>query len=244
MSRAAAPSMQGGTFNLRYGRHQDDVAHEVTTLVEKHDLGFLCVQEANDYWRTLHRIPGMDYYATTEYRGGAETGILVRSDLDVTGVRYGSFGDGWITVRGGKHAPVTFPRLTIDGWLRVGSVHLPTPTHWTDGRLWSPDERLDDYLAIMQKVRRFFAVPGRRTRLVAGDWNEPPATMGTWSPGWVAAAAGATAYPTESRAGHGRIDYPMVKRGVCRDVRKDLQLREGSDHEPVVFEVVGSRKAA
>jgi hypothetical protein len=229
--------MTGGFFNLRYGRDDNTVKREVKSFLFKHNMDFLCYQEGADYFRVLRDIADYECFATREYRGGTESGILVHRDHVVSNVSYKSFGDGWKTLRGGTHAPVTFPRVTIDKWLRVGSIHLPTPSVWRDGGLEAPPERLDDYMATARKIKRFMELPGNKTRLVVGDWNEPPTTMGPWSPGWIAAQTGSTiAFPL-SRAGHGRIDYAMVNGGAIANMRKDLELPEGSDHEPGVFTV-------
>lgn len=230
-------TLKGGSFNLKYGRPAKTVKAEVEGLLQKHNLDFLTIQEGTDYFSQLRDIRGYKYFATRAYRGGAECGILVKECIKTGKPNYGSFGDGWITVRGGHHPPVTFPRVTIDGWLKVGSIHLPTPSTWTNGKFWAPEERKDDYLAVARQILKFFKT-NKRARLIAGDWNEPPATLGEWSPGWLAKRTGAKIIATESKAGHGRIDYPMFKNVEVRNVYKDLKIAEGSDHEPVIFTVV------
>lgn len=227
--------LNGGTFNLKFGRDRQRVQSEVERLVVKHSLDFLCTQEAKDYDAQLRRIDGYDYYTKAVDGSAPDNGILVRHGHKVTGVRYRSFGDGWVTVAGGRHRPIMVPRLTIDGWLRVRSVHAATPSKWDDG-LWLPAERLDDYLDMMRSVRRF--MKRRGARLVAGDWNEPPNTRGRWSPGWLAQQAGARCAAPDQKAGHGRIDWAMYKGCRITRISKDLQITEASDHEPVVFTVV------
>lgn len=229
-------TMTGGFFNLRYGRDPNTVRREVLSILRKHALDFLCYQEGSDYARILSTLPNYSCYYAGDYPGGTESGILVHDERDVTKPLFQPLGDGWITTRGGKHAPVTFPRVTIDGWLRVGSIHMPTPSVWGPGGLKAPPERLDDYMAVARKIKRFMA-PRRQARLVVGDWNESPMTMGPWSPAWIAAQTDATIAFPQSRAGHGRIDYAMVKNAEIRNMRKDLDVLEGSDHEPGVFTI-------
>lgn len=230
--------LKGGTFNLRYGRPDDVVKGEVARLLFKHDLDFLCVQEANDYFKILPEIKGYKYFATNAYPGGKESGILVKAELKTGKPAYDSYGDGFFNADGHHHAPLTFPRVTIDGWLRVGSIHLPVPSVWVNGVLDLPPRRLDDYLALAKKIYRFFRWSHGQARLIAGDWNEPLSTKGKWAPGWIADKSGAEGKTTESKAGHGRIDYPIYKNCYVRNVRKDLEIAEGSDHEPVIFVVV------
>jgi exonuclease III len=232
-------SLEGGTFNLKYGRDPMRVAHEVNTLIDRHKLKFLCVQEAQDYFSVLHNnVHGFRYYTTREYPGGSYNGILVSDVHRVTKVKHDSVGDGWTTENGHPHVPCSFSRLTIDGWLRVASIHLPTPTEWINGVLHAPDERRDDAIEHAKTLVRFLAWPDRRTRVAAGDWNEPPTTQGKYSPGWIAHTTHSKAVAPAALAGHGRIDYPMVNSGRLEKVFKDLNISELSDHEPVVFTVL------
>lgn len=225
--------MLGGTFNLRYGRKPVVVKKELHRLTVKHDLDWLCVQEAADYFDVLHEIPSYEYFSTRVYKGGSDAGILVHKRRTPSKARYDSYGDGWVTVRGGRHSPLTFPRVTIDGWLRVGSVHMPSSTTWGPHGLELPPERKDDYLPLARAVKRFM-LRGNNTRVALGDWNEKPETMGPWSPGWIAARSGSTIACPDQVAGFGRIDYAMVKNGDITHIWKDLKSAEGSDHEPVV----------
>lgn len=238
-TRPTCTPLQGGSFNLLFGRDVDRVAREVMTLLRKHDLDFLCVQEARDYFDVLRAIPDYRYVSTRRYKGGSQVGILVKREHKLSRPTFRSLGDGWFVV-GTKirHAPVTFPRVTINNWLRVGAIHLPTPTHWPHGKLVAASDRADDYLAAARVIKRFLTGKQRiYTRLVAGDWNEPPTHKGEWSPGWIAMRAGATAVAPPQLAGHGRIDYPIVADGRLLDVTKDLAIAENSDHEPVIFTV-------
>lgn len=229
--------LQGGSYNLRYGRPQLAVKSEVERLLKKHNLDFLAVQEAEDYWRVLNNIKGYKYFSTRTYRGGTENGILVREGLKTSKPMFDSFGDGWITDRGGNHAPVSLSRVKIAGWLRVGSIHAPTPIYFGKSGPSGPEERLDDFMLLMKKVYRYLKFAGKTSKIIVGDWNEPLSTKTPWSPGWIAAKTKATVKDTESTSGFGRIDYPMGKNVKFDRVFKDLEINENSDHEPVIFTV-------
>lgn len=230
-------TLNGGSFNLRYGRPTEVVKGEVTRLLKKHDLDFLCVQEGTDYFGVLRDIKGYDYFATREIAGGTECGILVKKAIPQGKPKYRNFGDGWITVRGGNHAPTVFPRIKIDGWLTVGSLHLPTPIYFNGDNVTGPAERVDDYMAIARKIYRYLKF-GKGSRIAVGDFNEPLSNTAKWAPGGIVRRIkGAVAQDTKSRAGHGRIDYVIGKNVELSNVRKDLEIAEGSDHEPVTFKV-------
>lgn len=230
-----AKTLRGGSFNLEFGRNKDTVRREVTRLLNKHDLDFLCVQEAKDYANVLDDIEGYDYFVDRTGRQGAnQTGILVKRGR---GKRFKAlaYGDGWRTVDGNWHGPTYQAQVRVD-WLIVRSLHLPTPSDWVGGNLRSPLERADDLIASMRGLKRFFSWPCRLVaRCAAGDWNEPLATIGRYTPRWLCNVTGARGRSPESREGHGRIDYPVVKGAKIVRVFKDLDIAEGSDHEPVIF---------
>lgn len=232
-------ALNGGTFNLRYGRDESRVRREVARLFVKHSLDFLCVQEFSDY-RNDFREAG---WTVVPENGPCESGILVADGVQVDRRTVHTYGDGWITVRGGRFPAAVHNEARIGGWLLVRSVHLPTPTYWPDGiRPRGPAERLDDLTATMRGLRRFLAHPGFiHARLAAGDWNEPPHTTGIYSPQWLARVTRSELRSPQSREGHGRIDYAIAKGARLVDVKKDLLIPELSDHEPVVFKVVKGR---
>ena len=229
---------KGGCFNLKYGRNPRNVIREVKDLLDTHRLDFLVVGEARDYFHELQHIAGYDYYTSlSDAKGAQNDGILVKSNHHVTKFKAVSIGDGWTTVTGAYHGPSQMPEVTINGELKVKAVHAVTPTHWVKGKLTGPKDRIDDYMLMVKHLNRWFWWPCRRVkRICLGDWNERPFTEGTHSPKDIAEKNNAfLAYPTNSREGHGIIDYAMCKGVVVHQVFKDTRIEEGSDHEPVII---------
>jgi exonuclease III len=230
--------LKGGTFNLRYGRPVKAVKGEVEHLLQKHNLDFLCLQEAVDYTKEMRKVAGYDYIYDPKTWSGKESTILVKSTLKQDRVKFHQLGDGWVTVNGGNHPPTGQAEVRIDGWLFVRSLHLPTPSVWKGGKLIAPAERKDDYIAAVNGLARYLRFPAtRNARIAAGDWNEPDDTLGEYSPRWLANKTNSITADTKSRAGHGRIDWVMAKGATIPKCFKDLEIREGSDHEPVIFVV-------
>lgn len=232
-------SLRGGTFNLRYGRDPQRVKREVTRLFREHRLNFLCVQEFSDY-RDTFRDAG---WQVVPERGQCESGIIVRPRVPIDRRSVHTYGDGWITVRGGKFPAAVHNEARLAGWLYVRSVHLPTPTFWPDGiHPRGPLDRIDDLEATMRGLRKFLGHRGIvNAWLAAGDWNEPPHTRGLYTPQWLARRTRSHLAVPESLAGHGRIDYAIAKGARVVGIVKDTKIPELSDHEPVVFKVVKGR---
>ena len=238
--------MTGGTFNLLYGRDDEQVKREVIRLLSKHDLDFLCLQEASNYFRVLNSIKGYTYLANRSEWAASESTILVKDTHTFDKEKFIGYGDGWY--RYGKKYKGPRPGMwqaRLDGWLFVRSLHLPTPSFWSNGEIddRTPGEREDDLIDGMNKLRRWFSYPSRRNaRIAAGDWNEPISTRGEYSPQWLAEKTGATLHDTVSTQGHGRIDWVAAKGVEVTRIFKDTDVREGSDHEPVIFHLTRNRK--
>lgn len=226
--------MRGATFNLLYGRRPRVVVEEVWALVRAHDLAFVCTQETGDYVEAL-RGSGLRVI------GSGESCIVVHPRIRVANRARFSYGDGWTTVRGGHHPPVVMWQADLAGWLRVRSVHLPTPSDWPGGLLQAPPERLDDLQAASTGLVVYFR-GNHRARIAAGDWNEPPETRGAFSPRWIAGATGAEIDAPRDGSGHGRIDYVMSKGCDVVGAQVVHGLAERSDHDPVVFHVARRRR--
>jgi exonuclease III len=232
--------LKGATFNLEYGRDRMVVKHEVEHLIDKQDLDFVVVQEAADYTDQLDNIAGYQYFVNHGNDDSArQVGILVRDSLHTDRVAMRNLGDGWTTIAGPHHGALAIPTVRIEKWLKVTGLHAPTPTEWVRGVLRGPVERVDDYKALARFLVAYFRPPVRKTaRLAVGDWNENPETKGRYAPKWIASVSGAKIVAPSQLQGHGRIDYPMFKGCKITHITKDLTIREGSDHEPVIFTVV------
>ena len=231
-------TLKGGSFNLEFGRNEDVVLGEVQRLLNKHDLDFLAVQEASDYRHVLRKgLNGYKYYTWFDGgRGADENGVVVRDGIAVDKFKGAFLGDGWTTIARDHHVASVQNHVRIDGWLYVRGLHLPTPTHWVNGKLEAPAERKDDFIASVTALKRYLRWPGVvNARIAVGDWNESPTTTGEYSPNWLLTKTGAKAYTPTSSAGHGHIDWVAAKGCTIPHIFKDLDIREGSDHEPVVF---------
>ncbi len=225
-----------GTFNLKFGRNKEQVLKEVRTALRDYKLDALITQEAADYKFELSRLDTHGYFVCRSgNKSDGQVGILVKSGHTVDRVKYEIAGDGWWTEKGDYHGPVPMPQLRINKELTVKGVHCPTPSKWVDGVLRAPVERKDDYLEVIAAGERFLG--HRSPRLLGGDWNEPPTTIGGKTPRNLANVTGSELYyPTNSKEGHGNIDYFIGKRipQVVR-VHKDTELAEFSDHNLVVI---------
>jgi hypothetical protein len=233
---AIIKALRGGTFNLLFGRNPQTVQQEVINLLTKHNLDFLCLEEAENYNGILSKIPGYTLISNTETWQGKESVLLVKNTYSIDRTAAWTYGNGWFTMKGRTHPPTGQAQARIDGWLIVRALHLPTPSHWVNGKLQGPKNRVDDLIEAMKGLQRFFSRPCIvNARVAAGDWNEAPTTTGEFSPVWLASTTGAVAKAPVSRLGHGHIDWPMVKGAEIVEVFKDTEIQEGSDHEPVIF---------
>lgn len=224
--------LRGGTFNLKFGRDVERVVEECRKLFGEYGLAFLCTQETDDYVDALRE----EFVVV----GAGESCVLVaRRGVKVDQIRRHEYGDGWTTVRGGRFPPAVHWTVRLDEWLRVRSVHLPTPSEWVAGHPVAPPDRLDDLIGTALGLRRYLRGPN--ARLAAGDWNEPPETSGRYSPQWIAAESRSLIWAPKRSTGHGRIDYVMARGALVTDLHVDDVVTEHSDHEPVIFTV---RRAA
>lgn len=232
--------LTGGSFNLLNSRPFDVVKDEVERLLKKHDLDFLAVQEATEYVRPLSNIDGYTYYTWRDGgRGAQENGVLVKDEYVVDKFRGEFYGDGWTTVTKAYHVASVQNQIRIDGWLLVRGLHLPTPSHWKNGKIVdTPTERKDDLIASVKALRWYLRLPSiKNARIAVGDWNEAPTTTGEYSPQWLAQYTDSVASTPQSREGHGHIDWVMAKGCRVLNIFKDTDIHEGSDHEPVVYTI-------
>ena len=226
---------RGCSFNLLYGRDPAVVRRELIQLVNMYDLDFVAVQEAADYYPMLSsNMPG-NYWSGTGSRPNKQLGFITRDGLKVDMARLYWYGDGWRTTTGSYSRGSGQMQIRLGGHLLM---HLPTPTHWVNGKLEAPAERRDDYIAQAKALKNFFRYPAtRNARLALGDWNERPTTVGQYSPSWIRRGTRSHYALPQSKAGHGSIDWVNYKGCQVTSIFKDKKVREGSDHEPVIFSV-------
>lgn len=224
-----------GLLNLAYGRDPKVVRGEVSRAFAQYGLDGLCVQEAAGYFKVLSNLGFAEYFCDVKGdRGNRQNGILVSGDRKARFPRYATVGNGWIVGGGVQHAPSPIPKVSID-WLRVASVHWPSDSEWTSGRLTAPEPRLDDIKAQARYAVRFLKFPGPRAYL--GDLNEPPGSEGLWSPRWVANQAKADIAHPDTKW---NIDYGIYKGCRAISCRKYSGFQEGSDHDLVVIKFARS----
>ncbi len=223
-----------GTFNCLFGRDPDTVKKEVRRALDKHELDVLVLQEAADYYSVLNSFNDYIYICKRPAKKSErQLGILIHVRLHATDIKFNTLGDGWYTQDGDFHGPVVVPQVRISGGLWIAATHMPTPTSWRRGKLVAPKERRNDYLALALWFV-FWLKRGRK--MVIGDWNEPPETVGEYTPRNIAERANAKiSAPKRNAAGHGTIDYLIGKGFKVLHVIEDLKLPEKSDHNLVVW---------
>lgn len=228
-----------GTFNLLRDRSDGRARGDVRAILRDHDLHALAYQEGHDYADALERVhPDYRLLVRRGGRGYDQNGWIVREDVTARGLHIVDLGgDGWTTVTGLHHVGLVATAVTLAGWLRGVSLHLPPSIDWPHGRPVGPAERVDDYIAAMRRLLRYAAQrTGPRGLLYVGDWNcRPGRDEGFASASWLARAAFMRIgrAPNQSGALHG-IDFPMVDRDtILTHVRQ--QDRYGSDHPLVTF---------
>jgi hypothetical protein len=229
LPRIRPKPIRGATYNLLRGRDPDRVARWVRALMVNKQLGFVLLQEATDYVTVLAALDGCELVDPPG--GHHETVILIdtvtvhpshpaRVDLEPL---------GWATVNGGRAWPRTMATCRLDGWLVLGSVHLPPSVFWRHGRMDGPPQRVRAYRRCARRLVEWFTAR-KRPALVGGDFNEPADTRGRWTPRWVATKTGSHIWTT------GGIDY-LIGRNVRVTGLHNVADRGGSDHHARVFTV-------
>lgn len=124
--RRGVQLLRGGTWNCLHKRDPVAVAAAIVRIFEDHDLDFLCIQEAKGYRRAI-RLRGFNLTPRLASKGSDETAVVTPHDIRT------DHGTVWRLARFGFslwprpiiHAPPYAAVTTVDGWLRVASVHLP-----------------------------------------------------------------------------------------------------------------------
>lgn len=232
--------LQGGTWNVERDRDPADVADGLLWAFDTFDLDFLALQEFSDYAQKIRReLRSHQLEAVSFDADHHQNAIVARQGLITPGstrsVDLG--GDGWTTADGQHHIATRMTTALLDGWLRVGSVHMPVTVDWTGParRPSGPADRVDDYTANARALVRFAQARQGTDRglSILGDWNAHHDTdTGYASPAWIAEqahlkiAAPAGAPPA---GGHRKIDYLLHDDDVTV-ASIEYRLRRGSDH--------------
>lgn len=240
---------------MLHGRDPNRVARRAIELLTEQGRDFVALQELKDYRNELELLldgTGHQLISWAAERGQADEGILVRAGVTETRARSVQLSrEGWRNPDGAELPPLYMPTVLLDGWLRVGSVHMPPAVRWDHGRPESasnkPAEdsrRVTAYVDAARRMRRFARFHPVKPLTYLGDWNESPTTTGYASPWWITEqVGGAIVAPRVSTHGAVRsrppIDYAIV-RGCAAEVAWILRGYGGSDHSAVGYTYQGT----
>ncbi|MDY7231910.1 peptidoglycan-binding protein [Hyalangium rubrum] len=232
-------TLKGATYNVERDRNPQEVQKKLGNFAKSHDLDFIQLQEINGYHKALEKIPGYHLVTFPKSKDHGESGILVKDDLLTKHAQYIQGEGGWTTVRGGHAPPRAATAVQVAGWLKVVSVHQPPSVDWKNGQPVGPENRVDTYKSLSEKLLAFAKRQLKnnpdQALLIGGDWNEPESTRGKWSPHWLAQQAGMNTHGGVKTHGNGRIDYEMSTGCRVSNVKAGPTL--GSDHNIVTFTV-------
>lgn len=103
-----------------------------------YDIDFLCLQEAQSYVSRFRREFEYQIFSGNSSHDGSV--ILVRNGIHATGFENKKMSsNGWRVLTGARHQPAYTPFVTLDGWLRVASIHETTNVDWVNGKPTSGD---------------------------------------------------------------------------------------------------------
>lgn len=230
--------MRVGIWNCEHSRNDPFVARTARQILLGHDLDALLLGETREYTRELNHLADCRFLHFDGAPGQHDTGILVRDGVPVTGLHVARMTrKGWITVRGGRTPAKWLPSCILNGWLRVGVVHLPPSVRFT-GRLPSgPVRRVAAFAVHAQRLVRWIKRRRQdRALFIGGDWNAVPGPSTRWHPGWIAERTGLeVAAPKQGTHGRRVIDYALVRGVEVTDIR--VGDKYGSDHSLVVYDL-------
>jgi hypothetical protein len=152
---ACRTRLRVGTWNMLRDRPDGQVRGDIHQLLADHPgLHALALQEVRDYHDVLRKVPGWNWYGTTEGpRGADQNGWLVREDVQADRLNPLDLGgDGWTTTTGHHHVGAIAMGIRLETWLYGKSLHLPVSVDWRHGRPVGPAERVDDYKANMRHL--------------------------------------------------------------------------------------------
>lgn len=138
-------SLHGALWNVERDRgpqRQHVLVRYLSRITRTRHLDFLLLQEAQQYHRALAGLRGYQLVAKPGPRGARQQVILVRRGIRTTQPRFTRMSvHGWRVVTGSRHRPAYTTFVTLDGWIRVASVHEAVGVDWRFGRLDGPADR-------------------------------------------------------------------------------------------------------
>jgi hypothetical protein len=141
----AGQSLHGAVWNVQRDRgaqRRHVLAAYLSRIAASRHLDFLLLQEAQQYHRLLARLPGYRLVAKPAPAGARQQVIVVRHGIRATQPRFTQMSiSGWRVVTGSRHRPVYTTFVTLDGWIRVASVHEAVGVDWRYGHLDGPADR-------------------------------------------------------------------------------------------------------
>lgn len=161
-------SLHGALWNVERDRgpqRQHVLVRYLTRTLRTRHLDFLLLQEAQQYHRLLAGIRGYQLVAKPGPRGARQQVILVRAGIRATQPRFTRMSvRGWRVVTGSRHRPAYTTFVTLDGWIRVASVHETVGVGWRHGHLDGPADRRSSRRG---SALRLVAAAHETTRVVA-----------------------------------------------------------------------------
>lgn len=136
--------LRGGVWNVerdRGSRRRHGLRSYLTHVTAARHLDFVLLQEAKQYHRPLRHVRHFRLVAKGAPQGARQQVILVRKGVGTANPRFTRMSrHGWVVI-GGRHAPAYTTFVTLDGWLRVASVHETVGVEWAHGHMRGPGDR-------------------------------------------------------------------------------------------------------
>jgi N-acetyl-anhydromuramyl-L-alanine amidase AmpD len=147
-------TLRGGIFNVRRDRTlaEREQLHE---WLDARDEDFWLLQEVRQYHDLLKSVGGYTAFTAREPAGAEHNAVLVRDGVTAADAKFRqTSGAGWFTKDGKQHDPTTVALVTLNGWLRVGSVHEVVSTDLRAGKWVGPVRRVAARVSSAQTLAR------------------------------------------------------------------------------------------